>query len=110
MSFDANSLLSLLSPDPASPERVGFIVDDQIVEVENVCHDPINGFEVKGEDLVKYGDTASATWHTHPGQTSNLTFGDHTSFLNYPRMRHYIAGTDGVSAYSVTNGRVIIEA
>jgi len=110
MTFDANSLLPFLSPEPSSKERIGFVVGDQIIEVENVCHDPINGFEVSGEDLVKYGDQAYATWHTHPGQSSNLTFGDHTSFLNYPHLTHYIVGTDGVTGYFVQHGRVLVAA
>jgi hypothetical protein len=110
MSFDANLLLPFLSPEPNSRERVGFVMQDtfEIVEVENVCHDPINGFEVSGADLVEHGDRAYATWHTHPGQSSNLTFGDHSSFLNYPHLVHYIVGTDGVTAYQVENGRVLI--
>jgi hypothetical protein len=103
--------MAFLSPDPQSHERVGFVLaNHEVVEVDNICDDPINGFEVSGADLLKYGDQAYATWHTHPGQTSNLTFGDHTSFLNYPHLRHYIAGTDGVTSYSVANGKVIIEA
>ena len=79
--FDPNSLLPFLRE---GPERVGFILkDDSIVEVENVCHDPVNGFEVSGEDLLRYEHEAVATWHTHPGEefTSNLTIADHSGFV-----------------------------
>ncbi len=106
MDFDKNLLLPLLKD---GNERVGFVLKTgEIIEVDNVCHDPVNGFEVSGEDLIKFEDTAAATWHTHPGQGSNLTFGDHESFLNYPALAHYIVGTDGASLYEIKNGKVII--
>ncbi len=91
-------------------ERVGFVLDDStIIEVENICADPEEGFEVRGEDLLRYIDDAVATWHTHPGETSNLSYGDHHSFLNYPDLLHHIIGTDGVTTYAVRNGKVIRE-
>jgi proteasome lid subunit RPN8/RPN11 len=106
MPFDKDSLLSYLDND--GPERVGFILQDgQIIEVANVCHDPVNGFEVSGEELIKYEDVAVASWHTHPNTDSNLSFGDYTSFLNYPKLAHYIVGTDGVACYTVENGKVL---
>lgn len=88
---------------------MGFILKTgEIVEVENICDDPENGFEIRGEDLLKYIDDVVAAWHTHPGKDSNLTVGDHQSFLNYKDWRHYIVGTDGVTCYVVEDGKVII--
>lgn len=108
MSFEPSLLLSCLQPGDLN-ERVGFVSrEGAIIEVENVCHDPVNGFEIRGEDLVTHGEEASATWHTHPGVDSNLSFGDYRSFLNYPTLTHYIVGTDGVTGYVVENGKVVV--
>jgi hypothetical protein len=108
MSFDPNSLKPLYNQDPKSHERVGFIVNDEIVEVANICSDPVNGFEVSGADILKYAGVASATWHTHPGQRFNLTVSDYKSFVQHPKLQHFIVGTDGVGAYVIQNGKVLI--
>lgn len=98
----------LLKLYEGSRERVGFVLDDgAIIEVENICSDKENGFEVKGEDLLRHYDRIVATWHTHPGQSANLSVGDQTSFLNYPEWIHHIIGSDGVSTYKVQGGKVI---
>lgn len=90
------------------PERVGFILaDGQIVEVKNICQEAENGFEVSGQDLLKYQD-AIATWHTHPDMNSNLSSNDYYGFRNYPDWLHFIVGTDGVSAFKVEKGRVLV--
>ena len=90
-------------------ERVGFVLKTgEIVEVENICPDKDNGFEVRGEDLMKYAVDAEASWHTHPGHTKCLSANDHYAFLNYPHLKHYIVGTDGVECYVVKNGIVVI--
>jgi proteasome lid subunit RPN8/RPN11 len=105
MDFDANSLLLL---NKGENERVGFVLDDNsIVELENICSDPINGFEVKGDDLLAYEDRVVATWHTHPSASSNPSIGDFQSFMAYPDWRHYILGHDGISVYRVVKGRLI---
>jgi proteasome lid subunit RPN8/RPN11 len=92
-------------------ERVGFILKDgKVVEVENICEDTASGFEVKGTDILFYLDKAVATWHTHPGTTSNLSTHDHYAFRNFPNWKHYIVGTDGVACYVIENGAVIREA
>jgi hypothetical protein len=105
MAYDLNSFYN---PDPTTHERVGFIVDDEVVEVENICPKPVSGFQVSGADLLKYGDVASASWHTHPGSTSNLTTEDYETFLAYPKWQHHIVGNDGVTTYYVENGKVLI--
>jgi len=89
------------------PERVGFILESgEIVEVQNICHEAENGFEVSGTDLVKH-QHAVATWHTHPSQDSNLSVNDYYGFRNWPEQTHIIIGTDGVSSYRVEGGRVL---
>lgn len=80
-------------------ERVGFIVGDKITEVRNIASDPEQGFKVSFEDIVKYEDIADATWHTHPSQNSNLSEEDSVLIKNWPDMKHYIIGNDGVSCY-----------
>lgn len=89
-------------------ERVGFVLSDgSIVEVKNICHDPKNGFEVSGEDILKFHQDAVATWHTHPGAQSNLSVGDHDTYKMWPDLLHYIIGKDGISTYKVVNGKVV---
>jgi proteasome lid subunit RPN8/RPN11 len=91
-------------------ERVGFILKSgEIVEVENICDDPRNGFEVKGEDLLKYADEAAATWHTHPNTSKVLSVNDYESFLGWPHLKHYIVGVDGIACYVVKDEEVIVE-
>lgn len=107
MSSDIKSkLLELLDGDN---ERVGFILDDDsIIEIENICSDPTDGFEIHTDDLMKYEGHIKASWHTHPGASSNPSMGDLQSFLNYPDWVHYIIGEDGVIAYEVKNGKLLI--
>lgn len=101
-------MLCLLDKLDGPKERVGYILKNgEIVEVENICEDPENGFDVKGEDLLKWPPLAAATWHTHPGQTSNLSGADYAGFQYYPDLLHYIVGTDGVSCYRVVGSKVM---
>lgn len=109
MQFDPASLMQFLTPD--GPERVGFVLGSgEVVEVENVSVDPVHGFDVKGEDLIRYASDAVATWHTHPGEEfdSNLTVADRQSFLDWPNLQHHIVAQDGVTTYVVDNGKVLI--
>ena len=110
MSFEPNSLLRYQNHNPTAKERVGFLLgpEKEIVEVDNICSDPVNGFCVKGSDLLKYVDTATGSWHTHPGSSSNFTIEDQKSFLSYPHLSHYIIGIDGVSCYVIKNGKVLV--
>ncbi len=107
MNFDKELLRTYYQPD--GPERVGFILfDGEIIEVDNICTDPENGFEVRGRDLVRYGSSAYASWHTHPGKDydANMTMDDHKSFLAYSKLRHFIIGSDRVAEYYVEDGAV----
>lgn len=106
MSDVASKLLSKLTGDT---ERVGFVLKNgEIVEVENVCPEPNEGFEVKGEDILNYAPQAAATWHTHPGMTSNLSMNDYETFLEWPMLDHFIIGTNGVTKYVVEDDEVLI--
>lgn len=94
-------------PAEGPHERVGFVMSrNKVVEVENIHDNPAEGFRVSGEDIAKHVGKAKATWHTHPGQSCNLSFEDYQTFLNWPTLRHYIIGTDGVAEYYVEDGEV----
>lgn len=96
--------------NPQGIERVGFILaGDDLIEVPNISPSPQNSFMVRGEDILKYAidGPAVATWHTHPQKDANLTVQDHEMFMNYPTLKHYIVGTDGVRSYSVAKGKIV---
>ena len=94
---------------PEGPERVGFILlSGEMVEVENIYAAPNDGFSISTEDLIKYETLARATFHTHPGITSNLSGEDYKAFKCWPSYTHYIIGKDGVRSYSVNSGGVVI--
>jgi proteasome lid subunit RPN8/RPN11 len=89
-------------------ERVGFILKSgRAVEVDNICNEPAYGFDVRVEDLEKYEDRMVATWHTHPGGSSNLSADDFTTYLNWPHLSHYVVGKDGVRHFKVVNGALV---
>ena len=101
-------LLEFYEDDILAPERCGFVgLEDEILECKNICHEPANGFDFSGEDLLRYEDQVKASWHTHTGTNCNLTSDDRASFLNYPSLSHYIVGSDGVACYVVEGGQVI---
>ena len=99
------SLLKLYSNDGG--ERVGFIVEDEIVEVKNQHPDPVNFFDVAVEDIDAYEDKSWAIWHTQPHQTSQLSYEDYSGFLNFPDHKHIVIGGDGLRVYRVENGAVL---
>lgn len=89
-------------------ERCGLILrNGKIIETTNIAENPELGFEVPVEELFKFHDDLVGTWHTHPGQNSNLSERDYFGFLQWPDLTHYIIGTDGVSAYIVEDGVVL---
>ena len=92
------------------PERGGIITKMGPEECQNICENPEEGFELSFEDLdrLDYPDLIG-TFHTHPGGSSNLSYGDYESFLSYPMLKHYIVGEDGVRAYKTVNGRLVNE-
>ncbi|KQS84244.1 hypothetical protein [Rhizobium sp. Leaf383] len=90
-------------------ERCGFILKNgDIVEVPNICTDPTNGFDMRGEDIIRFAPLASSTWHTHPDEDSNLSAGDYATFLNWPEHDHFIIGNDGVTRFFVEGGDVLV--
>lgn len=102
-----NSLLDFYSDE--GPERCGLIMSNgDIVELINAAEDPLEAFEISGADLIKYEDVAIASWHTHPGQSSQLSLDDYAGFLNYPNFQHHIVGKNGVTSYAVINKRIVI--
>ena len=101
----------MLGPE-GTPERGGFILDDHsVLELKNTSPNPNEGamldMTLEQLDLLP---RAIATWHTHPGTTSNLSVGDNETFVGWPAMRHAIIGTDGLRWYAVKNGAVINHA
>lgn len=87
---------------------MGFVLKgNRLIEVDNRCSDPENGFEVSGADIAKYYDDAIGTWHTHPNVDTEITAEDYKSFLNYPEWVHYIVNTKGVLAYKIEDGAVV---
>jgi proteasome lid subunit RPN8/RPN11 len=101
----------LLELNDGPDERVGFILPDgTIIEVQNISDEPEKSFDVRGEDLILYitEKQAIATWHTHPNTPSNLSVGDYQTFLAYPKQRHFISGSDGLSEFYVEDGDVLV--
>lgn len=94
--------------DADGEERCGFLLQDgSIVEVKNMSTEPKDSYVIDVAEILKYEDRIKATWHTHPGLTSNLSGEDYKGFLNYPEYLHYIVGEDGVSCFSVQSGVIV---
>lgn len=90
------------------PERCGYIrKGGKVIEVTNHCNEPEEGFEFGADDILSMLNEGIATWHTHPGQSSNLSAQDYEGFLNFPDLKHYIVGNDGVRCYHVEDGLIL---
>lgn len=103
---------ALLEKYEGELERCGLILKDgSVVEVKNIAPEPKNAFYACPEDLLPYleEDLIAGTWHTHPNASSNLSPGDHETFVFWPDCRHYIVGSDGVSCYVVKDNTVFRE-
>lgn len=93
---------------PEGPERVGVILKTgEVLELKNHASDPMSASTISLVDLLTYEDAAAATWHTHPGGGANLSADDYDAFVNWPSLRHFIVGSDGVREYFVEKRRVI---
>lgn len=91
--------------NPDGPERCGVITSTgEVVELDNICPEPLQGFEISTEDLIAFSEMTECFWHTHPGTSSNLSMEDYQSMLMWPRQKHIIIGSDGVSTYRVIDG------
>lgn len=78
------------------------------MECKNNCEDPNNGFEFSLEDQLKLDEADTlGTFHTHPGQSNNLSYEDYESFMAYPSLIHYIVGIEGVKSYKVLEGKLV---
>lgn len=100
------SLLEFYSSE--GNERLGFILHDgSVVEVKNLCNEPGRGGIVDPTFLVENEDRLAASFHTHPGASSNLSGDDYQAFKNWPDLKHYIVGNDGVRCFVVRNGAVV---
>ena len=80
-------------------EKIGFIVDSCIIEVKNIASDPFNNYMMSTQDIIYYTPIATALWHTHPNEKSNLSDEDYVTIKNWPNLKHYIIGSDGVRCY-----------
>ena len=89
------------------PERVGFVLNDgSVVEVVNDAPNPNEGFDVCPEDLITFAEHAVASWHTHPNASANLSVLDNSAFLSWPKLEHFIIGSDGIKKYFIEGNRV----
>jgi proteasome lid subunit RPN8/RPN11 len=105
---DTVSILSNLLSEGEELERCGFVLTDgEVVEVNNTHPEPEKGFVIPAASFRKYEDRIVATWHTHPKANANLSQEDYKGFSQWPQLRHYIIGVDGVRAFEVTDGLVV---
>lgn len=90
------------------PERCGFIINGEIVEVENVSPKPEEGFVISVLDVIKYADSAEGTWHTHPEESCNLSGEDYPMFTMWKDLYHIIIGSDGIKKYKYSRDKKAI--
>ena len=80
-------------------------------ECKNIAENPNEGFELSFDDLDKLDNSDTlGTFHTHPGESGNLSYGDYETFMAYPSLKHYIIGKDGIKVYRVVDGRLLNES
>lgn len=91
-------------------ERGGYIKSNgEVVEVENVHPNKIEGFAFSCDDLdMLENEDVIATFHTHPNGVSNLTKEDSVAFRNWSDFLHFIIGKDGIMCYRVTDRDTIV--
>lgn len=91
-------------------ERCGFILKDgNVIELKNIHAEPTVGFEIDPKDILAYIDQLDAIWHTHPQDSSVLSGEDKSCMQQWPDLKHYIIGDDGVRLYMVRDGVVLNE-
>ncbi len=96
----AKQMLRSLYSDEGK-ERVGFLFPNELREVQNVAHNPEEGFMVSAEDILTNTEEEGcyATWHTHPNQDANLSGEDYLMFKNWPELYHFIVGKEDTKAF-----------
>jgi len=113
MTLNVSSIRKILLTlyKPTGSERIGFVTKaNEIVEVPNVSPNPDEGFMVAPKDIILYSEInpSYATWHTHPGASSNLSNEDFVTFKLWKDYVHFIIGNDGVRAYKYDEKRKTI--
>lgn len=89
-------------------ERCGLVLTDgTVAEVANIHQDPEQGFRIAAAEMLKHEAALAGTWHTHPGETANLSHEDYAGFSQWPELTHYIIGTDGIRAYRFDDGLIV---
>lgn len=105
-------LAARLKADDAK-ERCGFVLTGgKIVELTNTSPDPENQFRINPADTIAHMKKGvTATWHTHPTSTPNLSGEDYQCFLNWDDLDHYVIGRRDekvhVERYAVEDGMVV---
>lgn len=100
-------LKKLFDPENEN-ERCGLILNRNIiVEADNVHPYPTQGFEIDAKQIIEHEENLKGTWHTHPTQDATFSMEDHTCFLNWPSLEHYIISKDSVKKYVVEDGIVL---
>lgn len=91
-------------------ERGGYIKSNgEVVEVENVHPNKVEGFAFSTDDLDKLeNEDVIATFHTHPNGKPNLTKEDSVAFRNWSEFLHFIVGKDEIMCYKVTERDTIV--
>lgn len=88
-------------------ERCGVIKNGEIIELENSHENPSDNFQFDASILEE--PNVTATWHTHPGGSSNLSCADYVTFNSLPNLNHYVIGTQGVWCFLVKDDMLILE-
>lgn len=91
------------------PEVCGLILKDNTVVVcENASPNTQEGFAISTDDLIRYEEDMIACWHTHPNESNNLSVEDYIGIKNWPNIKHYIVGNDGVRCYQYRDEQVMV--
>jgi proteasome lid subunit RPN8/RPN11 len=100
-------IASKLLPEDTE-EKCGLVLKDgTVLDVINHHSNPAIGFHICADDLFAHEENLAGTWHTHPNDTANLSQQDYVGFRQWPEIRHYIVGIDGVRAYDVVDGLIV---
>lgn len=103
---------ALIQKQSEAPDRelCGAVLSDgRLVELPNEHAHPEVGFMISGKALDKLGSKLVGTWHTHPTTSAHLSQEDYLGFASWPGLIHYIAGTDGVRAYTSDDSGLVWE-
>lgn len=86
-------------------EVCGVITPDlEIQESPNLAPYPEDAFEFRQEDL----EGMTASWHSHPKSSPNLSIPDFYFFKSWPSMVHFVIGKDEVRCFAVWAGTVYL--